>query len=390
MERLISEMSYPTKIVFGPGAVERLGSWCKKLGMKKPLVVTDKGVVKAGLSEKVTAELKKEGLAFGIFDAVEPNPTDRDAHDGLAAYREQGCDGIVAIGGGSPIDAAKLIRLLVTHEGPIAKYDDVVDGGRFVTNNLPPMIAIPTTAGTGSEVSRSAVALLKETGRKTVIFAPPLMPNVAICDPELTFGLPPNPTAWTGMDASTHCLEAFCSTGFHPLADALAIDGIARCSRSLVKAVGEPKDLAARTDMMVAAIEGAAAFQKGLGACHAIAHALGAVSNVHHGLANAICLAPVMEFNRSTITARLAKVAVAMGELSNSREDLLASQAIERVRKMVKESGIPNNLREVGVKEEQLGAIADKAFEDASHGTNPRKCTRDDLFSLVKAAYAGN
>jgi alcohol dehydrogenase class IV len=387
MQTPISEMSYPTKIVFGPGAVSRLPAWCKALGMKKPLLVTDLGVVKAGLAERVTAELRKEGIAFGTFDRVEPNPTDKDALDGLASYREQGCDGIVALGGGSPLDAAKLVRLLVTHEGPLAKYDDVVDGGRLVTGNLPPMIALPTTAGTGSEVSRSAVALLKETGRKTVIFAPPLLPNVAICDPELTFGLPAKATAWTGMDALTHCLEAFCATGFHPLADALAIDGIARCARSLSRAVSEPTDLPARTDMMVAAIEGAAAFQKGLGACHALAHALGALSAVQHGLANAVCLASVMEFNRPTITGKLAKVAVAMGEASTSRDDVLASLAVDRVRRLAFEVGIPKQLREVGVKEEQLPALADKAFEDASHQTNPRKCSRDDLLNLLRTAF---
>ncbi|MFN7132853.1 MAG: iron-containing alcohol dehydrogenase [Myxococcales bacterium] len=387
MEGVIAEMSFPTRIVLGAGAVSRLGDWCRRLGMQKPLVVTDQGVVRAGLAERISIELRKAGLQFGVFDRVEPNPTDKDAHDGLAAYREQGCDGIIALGGGSPLDAAKLVRLLTSHEGPIARYDDVVDGGRFVTNPMPPLVAIPTTAGTGSEVSRSAVALLKETGRKTVIFAPPLMPSVALCDPELTYGLPPQPTAWTGMDAFTHNVEAFCAKGFHPLADAFAIDGVARVARSLVKAVQQPRDLQARTDMMIAAMQGAAAFQKGLGACHALAHAIGAYAPVNHGLTNAICLPAVMEFNRAAVPGRLAKIAVAMGERPDLGEETLARRAVERTRELNKACGIPAGLREVGLREEQLEEISHKAFADASHPSNPRACTREDLLAMLRASF---
>ena len=386
-EPRITEMAWPTKIVFGVGALQRLPAQVARLGMKKPLVVTDAGVVKAGLAQKVYDVLRGADIAYGVFDRVQPNPTEQDAFDGLEAYRKQSCDGIVAVGGGSPLDAAKLVQLLTTHEPPLSRYDDATGGDQYVKDDLPPLIAIPTTAGTGSEVSRSGVATLKDTGRKTVIFSPHLLPRAAICDPELTVGLPPGPTAATGLDPFTHCLEAYLSNGFHPLADAVALDGIMRVGRSLVTAVQDGKDLAARSDMMVAALQGAMAFQKGLGACHALAHALTPIGNVHHGLANAIVLPAVMEFNRAAVTGRLAKVAVAMGDTSLAREEVLAGNAIERVRKLNATIGIPARLRDAGVQEKDLAAIAHKAFQDASHLSNPRKCTEADLLSLVREAY---
>ncbi|MGQ0506093.1 MAG: iron-containing alcohol dehydrogenase, partial [Myxococcaceae bacterium] len=232
-EARITEMSWPTKIVLGAGALARLPAQVERLKLKKPLVVTDAGVVKAGLAAKLYEVLKAANVSFEVFDRVEPNPTEKDAFDGLGAYQKAKADGIIAIGGGSPLDAAKLIQLLTTHEPPLSRYDDAAGGDRFVQDNLPPLIAIPTTAGTGSEVSRSGVATLKDTGRKTVIFSPYLMPRAAICDPVLTVGLPPGPTAATGMDAFTHCIEAYIANGFHPLADAVAIDGIQRVARSL-------------------------------------------------------------------------------------------------------------------------------------------------------------
>jgi alcohol dehydrogenase class IV len=386
-EPRITEMSYPTKVVFGVGALSRLPAQVERLKMKHPLVVTDQGVVKVGLAEQVFGVLKKANVSFAVFDRVEPNPTEKDAFDGVAAYRQHKCDGIVAVGGGSPLDAAKLIQLLTTHEPPLSRYDDATGGDRYVQDNLPPLIAIPTTAGTGSEVSRSGVATLADTGRKTVVFSPYLLPKAAICDPELTAGLPPHLTAATGMDAFTHCLEAYVSNGFHPLADALSIDGVWRVARSLPVAFAQGMDLAARADLMVAAMEGAMAFQKGLGAAHALAHALTPISNVHHGLANAIVLPVVMEFNRTAATARLARVAVAMGEVQGSRDELLAEKAIERVRGLNAQLKLPSRLREVGVKETDLPLIAKKAFEDASHQGNPRKCTEADLLAMAKGAF---
>jgi 4-hydroxybutyrate dehydrogenase len=386
-ELKIIEMSFPTRVVLGPGALARLPAQLERLGMKKPLLVTDAGVAKAGLLLRVLEVLKKASVSVAVFDKVQPNPTEKDAFDGLAAYREHQCDGVIALGGGSPLDAAKLVQLLTTHEPPLSRYDDATGGDKFVKDNLPPLVAIPTTAGTGSEVSRSAVATLQDTGRKTVIFSPFLLPKAAICDPELTLGLPAGPTAATGMDAFTHCLEAYLATGFHPLADALAIDGVGRVARSLPTVIKEPGHVLARTDMMVAAMEGAMAFQKGLGACHALAHALTPISGVHHGLANAVVLPTVMEFNRSACVARLARVAIAMGDNSMTREEVLAGNAIQRVRKLNAEVGIPLRLREVGVKEGDLPLIAKKGFQDASHLANPRKCSEDDLLVMLRAAF---
>jgi alcohol dehydrogenase class IV len=386
-EPRVTVMSFPTRVVFGAGALQRLPEEIGRLGMKRPLLVTDPGVVRAELLARVAEVLQRAGLAFEVFDQVTPNPTEKDVEAGLSAYRAGGCDGIVAVGGGSPLDAGKLIQLLSTHPPPLSRYDDAKGGDAHVTANLPPLIAIPTTAGTGSEVGRSGVVILPDTGRKTVIFSPHLLPSVALCDPELTYGLPKGPTAATGMDALTHCIEAYLANGFHPLADALAIDGITRVSRSLPVAFAEPMNLQARSDMMVAAMEGAMAFQKGLGACHALAHALTPVSGLHHGLANAVVLPAVLEFNRASVTARLARVAEAMGDTSLAREEVLAASAIDRVRKLNALLGIAPRLREVGVKEADLTTIAAKAFEDASHQTNPRRCSEADLLAIARAAY---
>ena len=384
---MISEFSFPTRIVFGKGALKEVPSHLARLGVKHPLLVTDAGVVAAGLAGRLGAVLDAAHVPFATFDTVEANPTGDTVLRGLAAYRAAGCDGVIGLGGGSPLDAAKGVRLLATHPGPLAQYDDAKDGGRLVTNPVPPMIAIPTTAGTGSEVGRSFVVTLAETGRKTVVFAPPLMPSVAVCDPELTYALPPKLTAATGMDALTHNLEALCAKGFHPLADAMARKGLELCGRHLARAVRDGHDEEARAGMMIAAVTGAAAFQKGLGASHALAHALTPVAGVHHGLANAIVLPHVMEFNLPYAGAALAEVAVALGEPSSDDRERLARRAVERVRALAREIGIPERLRDAGVKESQLPLLAEKAWEDASHLANPRPCQPADLAALLRAAF---
>ncbi len=384
---MITEMSFPTRIVFGAEAVREVPNHLARLGVRRPLVVTDKGVVNAGLLARLAGPLEAARLSFAVFDAVEPNPTASTIEAGVAAWRAEGCDGLVAIGGGSAIDAAKGVRLLASHPPPLARYDDAVDGWQHVVHPMPPLVAIPTTAGTGSEVGRSFVVTLPETGRKTVVFAPALMPSVAVCDPELTYDLPPRLTAATGMDAFTHNLEAFVAKGFHPLADALARKGLELCSRHLVRAVRDGRDEEARAQMMIAAITGAAAFQKGLGAAHALAHALGAVCGVHHGLANAVVLPFVMEFNLPAATAALAEAAVAMGEPPSDDPPRLARRAVDRVRAMEREAGIPPSLREVGVPAAKIPLLAVKAHEDASHLANPRPCSPADLEAMLRAAY---
>ena len=383
----IAVLSWPTRIVLGPGALKRLPEEVRRLGLHRPLLVTDTGVVKAGLVDRVLSVLGEAGIVHVLFDRVTPDPTEPDVVAGLEAYRTGGCDGIVALGGGSPLDAAKLVQLLTSHSPPLSQYDDATGGDRFVTHSLPPLIAIPTTAGTGSEVSRSGVAFLQDTGRKTVIFAPALLPRAAIVDPELTYGLPPRATAATGLDAFTHCLEAYLSSGFHPLADAVAIDGIRRVSRSLPVVIQEPTHTQARLDMMIAAMEGAMAFQKGLGNAHALAHALTPIAGLHHGLANAVVLPSVMAFNRGVSRSRLARVAVAMGEPSGAVEDVLAGLAIDRVRRLVADAGLPTRLSHAGVKEPDLPRIAELAFRDASHQGNPRPTTEADLLEIARAAF---
>jgi len=387
MDRIVSRMSYPTAVLLGPGAIGHLGEWASKLGLKKPLIMTDRAIAQAGLVDRISQELKKEGIGHGLFDGARSNPTEQDVEVGVEAYLSNGSDAIIAFGGGGPLDMAKLVRLLSTHDRPLARYEASRGGAALITSSLPPLIAVPTTAGSGSEVTARAVAILRETGRKAVIRAAPLMPNVAICDPELTFVLPPGPTAWTGMDAFARCAEAFCAAGFHPLADALAIDGVARCARSLVRSLQEPESLEARTDLMVAAIEGAMAMEKGLGACEALANAAGAVADLRHGLAAGVCIAAVLEFNRPAIGRRLAKLAVAMGEDPTARDDILASTAVERVTRLAREANSPAGVKEAGLREEQLLQLAEKAVLDEAVATNPRKVLADDLFAIAKSAY---
>ena len=386
-ELSVVELAWPTRVVLGPGALARLPAHLAALGVRRPLVVTDPGVALAGIAGQVHAVLEAAGMRAERFEEVQPNPTDRDAERGLAAWRRGGCDGLVGVGGGSAIDVAKLVQLLSTHEPPLSRYDDAAGGDRFVRGDLPPLVAIPTTAGTGSEVGRSAVVTLPDTGRKTVIFSPHLMPRVAICDPRLTLALPARITAATGMDAFTHGLEAYLAAGFHPLADAVGLDGVRRAARSLPVAVRTPGDLHARTDMMIAALEGAMAFQKGLGAAHALAHALGPVSGLHHGLANAMVLPAVVAFLRPVAGPRLARAAIAMGADPAAEEAALADGAAERVRALAAAVGIPGRLRDAGVREEDLPRIAAKALEDASHRGSPRPCTEADLLALARAAF---
>ncbi len=383
---ILGEMWFPTHVVFGAGSLRELPAQLRALGAKAPLVVTDPGVVRAGLYGKLQGILGEAGISHALFAEVHPNPVEADCLAGLEAYRRGEADSVVALGGGSAMDAGKVVRLLVSHDPPLAQYDDLQGGSSRIGRPMPPMIAIPTTAGTGSEVGRSAVVTLSEGHRKAVIFAPPLIPSVALCDPDLTLGLPPGPTAATGMDAFVHCLEAYCATGFHPLADAVALDGIGRAARALPRAFSNGDDGQARAEMMVAAIEGATAFQKGLGACHSLAHALTPVCGVHHGLANAVMIRHVVEFNRPAIAERLSRVALAMGEPAG-RQDTLAQAAVQRVERLCRAVGIPASLHEVGLREDQIPEVVERALADGCHQLNPRKVTGEDFERLVRAAF---
>jgi alcohol dehydrogenase class IV len=380
----LSIWSYPTRVVFGVGAVAETGNEVKRLGASRALIVTDRGVVKAGLVAPVEQALASAGIAMAVFDGVEPNPVEKNVHDGVDAYREAKADIIVAIGGGSPLDVGKIIRLKArpgVHERPLVDYDDATGGDAFITANVPPMLALPTTAGTGSEVGRSGVVTLDANRRKTVIFSPHFMANAALLDPELSISMPARTTAATGFDALTHCLEAYVSLGDHPMADAIALGGLRLVADHLERAVSKPNDLAARGGMMKAAMMGAVAFQKGLGACHSLAHPLSNLCGLHHGLANALCLAAVVEFNAEVAGPRLAVAAQALGADPSPRG--LAT----RLRELQRTLGLPGTLSAAGVKADQLEALADGALADACHRCNPRPCNRADLLGLYRASF---
>jgi 4-hydroxybutyrate dehydrogenase len=377
---MISRFSFPTSIVFGVGAVQEVGALAKKVGGTRALIVTDKGVAKAGLIAPVQQALEAAGVSSVVFDGVAPNPTEANVDDGIAAYREAGCDFLIGVGGGSPLDGAKAIRLRVTHTLPLEEYDDNIDGGDKINGDMPPMLALPTTAGTGSEVGRSTVIICKANDRKTVIFSPHLMPEFAVCDPELTAGMPPVITAATGMDAFTHNIESYLATPYHPLADALALYGIRLCGKSLRRAVENGRDLEARGDMMMAAIMGATAFQKGLGVTHSLAHPLSSIGGMHHGMANAVLLPYVLEFNAEACPQLYRDIAKTL--------DLPAQPeaVVQWVRDLNASIGIPAKLNSFGITAEMIPAMVEKALLDGCYRTNPRPCTAADMRALYEAA----
>lgn len=384
---MIRRFGFPTCIVFGPGALTELRALANEWAITRPLIVTDNGVVRAGLASRVV-EVLGPGIESIIFEGVEPNPTGANVEAGAAVYRENRCDGVIALGGGSSLDAGKVIALRATNSQPLEVYDDLKDGGRLIDANIPPVIAIPTTAGTGSEVGRSAVITLKATDRKTVIFSPCLMPKVAVCDPELTRALPQAITAATGADALTHCVEAYLATGYHPMCDGIALRGAALAFQFLPRAVANgTHDLEARSQMMMTATMGATAFQKGLGVTHSLAHPLSSVAGIPHGLANAILLPHALRFNAEIVPERLAELGRAIG-LDNPSGDARenAARFIGAVERLLKEIGIPAALGNAGVTNAMIPTLVAKAIEDGCHLSNPRPCSTADIERLYRAA----
>ena len=370
--------SFPTTIVFGAGAVTKVVDHVKRVGGTRALIVCDPGVVKVGIAARVKAILEDANIVASVFDAVAPNPVEENVFAGVEAYRALGANVIVSVGGGSPLDAGKLIALKTTHERPLVDYDDATGGDAFITQNVPPIITIPTTAGTGSEVGRSGVVTLKANGRKTVIFSPYLLAKVAILDPELTVSMPSRVTAATGFDALTHCLEAYVSLGDHPMADGIALMGLELCAKHLEQATVHGKDLEARGGMMKAAMMGAVAFQKGLGACHSLAHPLSSEKDMHHGLANALCLPAVVEFNERVVADKLDRV--------RSIFDAKAKSCADALRALRSRIGLPSGLGSEGVSESDVAKLSAKALQDACHQSNPRPCTEADLAALYRAS----
>lgn len=377
--------SYPTRILFGNGSVADVGKEARTLGIGRALLVADPGVVKAGLTAAVERSLQAAGIELTQFDGISTNPTEAEAKAAAQAYRDGKADGVIAVGGGAPLDVGKVVRVLVSESLPLVELDDAIGGDAKMKGVFPPMIAIPTTAGTGSEVGRSGVVTLAQTGKKTIIFHPKLVANVAVLDPRMTETLPPHITAATGFDALTHCIEAFLSKGDHPMADAIALKGIQLAGKFLERAVKNPHDLDARGAMLKSSMMGAVAFQKGLGVCHSLAHPLGAVHDMHHGLANALCLPAVLDFNRSAVQGRIAEVARALG-VRGSDEDTLAFECSGAVRALRHKVGLPDGLRAQGIGEKDIAQLAQLALEDGCHGSNPRQCTEEDMAQLYRVS----
>ena len=380
----MNQFSFPTTILHGEGALAELSD---RLAEKKLMLVTDPGLVKAGVVEHTLAELKGSGVAFEIFDGVHPNPYEEDVESGSAFYNEQGCDGLLALGGGSAMDVAKVIRFLANHPPPLAQYSVLENGGAKISDALPPMYAVPTTAGTGSEVGRGAVITMRGTDRKTLFVAPPLMPTIAVLEPALTSSLPPHLTAATGIDAFTHCLEAYLAPVYHPMADGVALEGIRLCLANLQIVVAEGKNLDGRAQMQMAASMGAVAFQKDLGMVHSLAHPLSARHGTHHGFANALMLPDSMAFiEAADLTAsqqqRIQTIRTLFGEAGRSGDSLA-----DETRMWFKELGIKFGLKNHNIPADDLGNLADEAFLDTCHATNLIPVTRDDLAAVYKRAY---
>ncbi|WP_250469190.1 MULTISPECIES: iron-containing alcohol dehydrogenase [unclassified Caballeronia] len=378
----MSLINYITQIQFDFGALRLLAGECERFGIKRPLIVSDAGIRAAGLLDKVVDALGAQTPA-PVFDATPPNPNEAAVRAAVAMYRENDCDGVIAAGGGSSIDLAKGVAVCATHEGPLQSFAVIEGGLARITAATAPVIAIPTTAGTGSEVGRGAILILDD-GRKVGVISPYVVPKVAICDPELTLGLPPLMTAATGMDAVAHCLETFMAPVFNAPADGIALDGLWRAWRHIERATRNPADRVARWNMMSASMQGALAFQKGLGCVHSLSHSLGGINpKLHHGTLNAIFLPAVIAFNSSAPTmqeeGKLSRIAQAMGLASGD-------EVGEAIRAMTATLGLPRGLSDLGVTRELFPRIIAGALKDHSHKTNPREASTEDYTAILEAS----
>ncbi len=377
-------INYITQVQLNFGALALLSQELERAGIKKPLVVTDADVRAAGLLDRTLAALG--GRAHAVFDATPSNPTECAVRAAAEVYNGQGCDGLVAVGGGSSIDLAKGVAIAATHPGPLTTYATIEGGSARISERVAPLIAIPTTAGTGSEVARGAIVIVDD-GRKLGFHSWHLVPKTAICDPDLTLGLPPFLTAATGMDAIAHCMETFMAPAVNPPADGIALDGLERAWANIERATRDGSDREARFNMMSASMQGAMAFQKGLGCVHSLSHSLGGANpKLHHGTLNAMFLPAVVEFNSSAPSIvkerRLERMAHAMGVAVGAGG---AAEAVaEAIRVMNRRLGLPSGLAELGVGDAMYERIIDGAMADHTHKTNPRLATRDDYARMLE------
>ncbi len=377
--------SYPTSVRFGPGRLKELPEACATAGIRHPLLVTDPGLAALPMVKRARELLAEAGLEPALFSDLKPNPVYRNVEDGISTFRAGGHDGVVAMGGGSALDTGKAIAFQVGQRRPIWDFEDVSDWWtRADADAIRPVVAIPTTAGTGSEVGRAAVILNEATKRKYIIFHPRMMPRVVIADAELTVALPPHLTAATGMDALAHNLEAYCAPSYHPLAEGIALEGMRLIKEWLPLAYRDGRNLAARGHMMSAASMGAAAFQKGLGAVHAMSHPIGALYDTHHGLTNAVVMPYVLARNRAAIAEKMARTARYLALDGGSFEAMLAWVVALR-----RELKIPHTLAELGVEEKRIPELARMAAEDPNNGGNPPPLTAEDYEALFADAIRG-
>ena len=383
---LTSAWNFPTRVITGVGRIADLPDTCKAHGIAKPLVVTDRGLAASSLVADIMARLKAAGLIASLFSEIKPNPNEGNLKDGVAAYKAGGHDGVVAVGGGSALDVGKCVAFMQVQTRPVWDFEDVGDWWtRANAEGVAPIIAVPTTAGTGSEVGRAGVITNEATHEKKIIFHPTMMPKVAIEDPELAVGLPPYLTVGTGMDALAHCFEAYCVNSFHPLADGVALEGIRLVNLYLPRAAETGGDLEARAYMFAAASMGATAFQKGLGAIHSVSHPVGARYDTHHGMTNGVMFPYVMLANRDVIAAKMPLVARIL-DLPKANFDGVLDWILD----LRKTLNVPHTLAEMGVKESDAKSIAADAVKDPTAGSNPRKLSKADFEALTLAAIRGD
>ena len=384
-QNLKGNWGFPTQMIFGPGRIKNLGQACKGLGMTRPLLITDPGLAGLPMVQEAIAANEAEGLPTGLFDAVKPNPVGHNVEEGVAAYRDGGHDGVIAFGGGSGLDCAKAVALMVGQTRPLWDFEDKGDNWKRVDPaGVAPIVAVPTTAGTGSEVGRASVIVDEASHTKRIIFHPKMLPSTVISDPELTVGLPPNITAATGMDALAHCLEAYCAPGYHPMAEGIAVEGIRLVKDWLPVAVKDGKNLAARAHMLAAASMGATAFQKGLGAIHSLSHPVGALYDTHHGLTNAVFMPYVLAFNRPAIEDKMGRLAAWL-DLKNPSFDAIQDWVLA----LRAELKIPEKLDGLGVGDERIDEIAEAAAEDPTAPTNPIPVGAAEMRQIFEAALEG-
>lgn len=377
---LTANWSYPTAIRFGAGRIRELAESCTASRVSRPLLVTDRGLADLPITQQALDILEEAGLGRAIFAEVDPNPNEKNLAAGVERFMEGGHDGVIAFGGGSGLDLGKMIAFMAKQTRPVWDFEDIGDWWtRANANVIYPIIAVPTTAGTGSEVGRASVITNSDTHEKKIIFHPKVLPTVVICDPELTVGMPGMITAGTGMDAFAHCLEAFCSPHYHPMSHGIALEGMKLVKDNLVTAYKEPENITARANMMSAAAMGAVAFQKGLGAIHALSHPIGAHYNTHHGTTNAVVMQPVLKFNESAISEKLGRAAAYLGIETGF------GGFYDYVGELTTALEIPQNLDALGVANIDLDLIVTGALKDPSTFGNPIEMTQENTRTLLEA-----